>query len=439
MLPPSLLLFVFASVIENGVGTGWTLYMDRELLWGDSEAIKLFSMRELLQVFNYLIVTHAIDYSCLIWTKIPITYVKMSIVRGQYAWVDGKCYSTHQRLNKEYLNKNNNNWFEQWLVGMTDGDGTFCIVRQNGKWNLAYKITQSRYNLRVLYYIKKQLGVGSVTKDNTKGQFFIRDRKKLETVIFPIFDKYPLLTSKFFNYLKFKQAFYILENASLTKDEKDQKLFALKDQPIPENYISATRVLPTGKTPSWNNANLPLKSINDINNVMTKPWRPLPSVEGEGTENCISPAISHLSDRSSYEEIESTISIGWLVGFMEARCDCALFLVSPSELRSLAGEFDIGFCITHKTDKFLLQLLKRLLHIPNNVKHDSIMNTYVLNTKNSRSILNIVNLFARKFKGMRSLEFKLWSRANFYKVHKKVHKVSKIHSILLKLHKKAQA
>jgi hypothetical protein len=90
----------------------------------------------------------------------------------------------------------------------------------------------------VLYYIKKQLGVGSVTKDNTKGQFFIRDRKKLETVIFPIFDKYPLLTSKYFNYLRFKQAFYILENASLSKDEKDQKLFALKGQSIPENYIS---------------------------------------------------------------------------------------------------------------------------------------------------------------------------------------------------------
>lgn len=77
----------------------------------------------------------------------------------------------------------------------------------------------------MLFYIKKQLGVGSVTKDNTKGQFFIRDRKKLETVIFPIFDKYPLLTSKYFNYLKFKQAFYILEDANLTKDEKDQRLF----------------------------------------------------------------------------------------------------------------------------------------------------------------------------------------------------------------------
>lgn len=58
---------------------------------------------------------------------------------------------------------------------------------------LSYKLAQSRYNLRVLYYVKKQLGVGSVTKDNTKGQFFIRDRKHIETNILSIFDKYPVL------------------------------------------------------------------------------------------------------------------------------------------------------------------------------------------------------------------------------------------------------
>jgi hypothetical protein len=96
----------------------------------------------------------------------------------------------------------------------------------------------SRYNLRALYYIKKQLGVGSVTKDNNKGQFFIRDRKTLETIILPIFDKHPLLTSKQFNYLRLRQALFLLKDTSLTKDEKDKKLFALKNEFIPNDYIS---------------------------------------------------------------------------------------------------------------------------------------------------------------------------------------------------------
>lgn len=359
--------------------TGWTLYGGKELLLSDQEAIKLFSMREILQVLSYLAVTHVIDYSCcLMWTKNPITYVKMSIARRQYAWVDGKYYSTHQRLNKEYLinNNNNNNWFEEWLVGMTDGDGTFHIAWQNGKWSLVYKITQSRYNLRVLYYIKKQLGVGSVTKDNTKGQFFIRDRKKLERVIFPIFDKYPLLTSKQFNYLRFKEAFFILENTSLTKDEKDQKLFALKDQSIPENYIS----------PSWNNTNLPLKTIKDVANVMTK---------------------------------------AWLVGFIEA--EGSFYLVSKSPTRIVHG-----FGLTQKLDSVVLEGIKLILHIPTAVKFRSKHNHYILDTTNSKAIENIIEYFHNTMKGMKSVEYRIWARS--YAKHKGDYlKLSEIRDIIRKL------
>lgn len=380
LLPPSLILFVFASVIEGGAGTGWTLCGGEELPWGDSGAIKLFSMREIPLVLNHLIATHVIDYSWLKMTFYRLSYVKMSIARGQYAWVEGKYYSTHQRLNKENLNnKNNKNWFEEWLVGMTDGDGTFSIVRQNGKWSLAYKITQSRYNLRVLFYIKKQLGVGSVTKDNTKGQFFIRDRKKLETVIFPIFDRYPLLTSKYFNYLKFKKAFYILEDANLTKDEKDQRLFALKDQPIPENYIS----------PSWNNINLPLKTINDVTNVMTKPW---------------------------------------LVGFIEA--EGSFYLVSKDSTRIVHG-----FCITQKLDSVVLEGIKLTLHIPTVVKFRAKHNFYLLDTTNSRAIENIIKYFHNTMKGMKSVEYRIWARS--YVKHKgDTPKLSEIRDIVRKLRTK---
>jgi len=99
-------------------------------------------------------------------------------------------------------------------------------------------LAQSRYNLRVLYYIKKELGVGSVTKDNSKGQLFIRDRKTIETIILPIFDKYPFLTSKYFDYLRFKKALDVLNDLSLTIKDREIKLLNLKNSKVPFNYRS---------------------------------------------------------------------------------------------------------------------------------------------------------------------------------------------------------
>ena len=72
------------------------------------------------------------------------------------------------------------------------------------------------------------MGVGSVTKDNNKGQFFIRDRKHIENIILPIFDKYPLLTSKYFDYSRFKKALAILNNDSISREQKDKDLLILK-------------------------------------------------------------------------------------------------------------------------------------------------------------------------------------------------------------------
>ncbi len=53
-------------------------------------------------------------------------------------------------------------YFLQWLVGFVDGDGSFTFTKSNGKWSLIFKVSQSTYNLRVLHYIKSQLGVGSI-------------------------------------------------------------------------------------------------------------------------------------------------------------------------------------------------------------------------------------------------------------------------------------
>ena len=65
----------------------------------------------------------------------------------------------------------------------------------------------------------------------------IRDRKKLASIIFPILDKYPLLTSKQFNYLKFKEAYKILEDNNYTKTQKDELMLSLNKE-INNDYIS---------------------------------------------------------------------------------------------------------------------------------------------------------------------------------------------------------
>nr|YP_010183834.1 hypothetical protein LI437_mgp35 [Coccidioides posadasii]QVG61957.1 hypothetical protein [Coccidioides posadasii] len=335
--------------------TGWTLKIGREFFRGDSKKTKLFSMRGLLLLF-YIIKVNVIDYSCYI---LNIAYVKMSIAWRRYALVVNKYYSTDQRLNKEYL-KNNKIWFEQWLVGMTDGDGTFHIGYQNGKWNLIYKITLSRYNLRALYYIKKQLCVGSVNKDRTKGQFVIRDRKKLANFIFPIFDKYPLLTSKRFDYLKLKKAYDILEDKNLSKEKKDKYLFEIKKESLPVNYMSD----------AWSKIKLPFDTTLDVNLVMTKPW---------------------------------------LVGFVEA--EGSFYLVSKDKTRIVHG-----FGLTQKLDKIVLEAIKSILHIPTVVKFKLNHNYYILDTTNSKAIENIIKYFHNTMKSMKSVEYRIWARS--YTKHK---------------------
>ena len=331
------------------------------MLYGDIKAIKLSSMRETLLKILY--------YSCFI---ILNTYVKMYNSWRQYAWVKR---FIHQRLNGEHLS--NKALFEQWLVGVTDGDGNFSINYSNGKWGLSYKIAQSRYNLRLLYYIKKELGIGSVTKDNNKGQFFIRDRKHIEDILLPIFDKYPLLTSKYFDYIRFKKALYILNNHNIDKELKNKELLYLKNSKKDDNYLS----------PVWNNISLPLTDINLLQNIMTK---------------------------------------SWVIGFIEA--EGSFYLTSKDSKRIVHG-----FGLTQKLDSVVLEGIRLLLHIPTQVRYKGMYNHYILDTTNSKCIKNIIDYFKDTMKGVKSLEYKIWARS--YKDKGNYEKLLNIRNTIRKIRK----
>jgi LAGLIDADG endonuclease len=203
--------------------------------------------------------------------------------------------------------------------------------------------------MRALYFIKKQLGYGSVYKElkTDNADFRIRDINIINKIIFPIFDKYSLLTSKQFNYLKFKKAYSIMVDEKLSKEEKNDLLFKLKNEKKPDGYISHV----------WDIINYKVNSTKDVNLVMSKQW---------------------------------------LVGFTEA--EGSFYLVKKTDNRLVHG-----FEITQKLDLIVLKSIASILGI--SVTKKKLYNTVV--TTNSRAISNIINYYKNTMKGMKALEYRI--------------------------------
>ena len=403
LLPPSLILLLSSSFVESGAGTGFNQPPKNSNIFSE----KLHSMQRnsalqtKLVCNNFFIYSWYLNikfYSVILKRKFRLIsfytlrknnsyliYSHVKIIKNmeQYAW-DNQVRLFHQRLsiysNSLYKlfnvkdSKNNFN-FEKWLVGFTDGDGSFIIYKTKNTYSLAFKISQNKYNKRILYYIKKNLGVGNVSeeKNSNMAQYSVYSREKLKRYIIPIFNKYPLLTSKYFNYKKFIEAFNILENINLSYKEKNElidKLIILK----PDIYYIS---------PVW------FKSI----------------------------------DKYYIKEI---INKEWLIGFIEAE---GSFYISKNLLNYVQH-----FSICQKKDKHLLDGIKLILRINANIYFSEKDKCYYLQTKNKESIKFIINFIDGYLKGVKSLEFKLWKRAFNNNYNNK--KLEKIQLIMRKLRKK---
>lgn len=340
ILIPATVLLVASLFVEQGAGTGWTLerMVSNLLINLNKEKISLDAGNS--STWNNLLV-------------INIIAVKMGVTRGQPAWAkyyhkDSPSETTRETFSKDKI------WFEQWLVGIVDGDGSFTFTSTNGKWTLEFKVGQSTYNLRLLHHIKSMLGVGIVyvPKNGRTARYRLRNVEHIIEYLIPIFDKYPRLTSKYYNYDLFKKAAFILYDKELTSKEKDLKLLNLKNnKTMPDNYVS----------PRWNSINNAVSSRTEASLVMSKPW---------------------------------------LIGFTEAE-----------------GSFFIGkkggnryvhyFVITQKTDFIVLSAISYVLNIPL-YQHK----TYIaVETSKSSRISNIIDYYTKTMKGMKSLEFRIWRRS----------------------------
>jgi len=399
LLPPSLLLLLLSALVENGAGTGWTvcdmlslsiilfvLIIDIKTSLDAGKSSSLWAWNWILSGMLYFtsFSNWGIDGK-----RYTISEVIMSMTRGQSAWFTTKNAKSSETTREVFFSrvvnkKNTNIEFEQWLVGVTDGDGSFHFSEHlPNKWTLYFKIGQSSYNLRLLYFIKSKLGVGQVSVSaDGMAEYRLRNVKKIVQHIIPLFDKYPLLTSKYYNYDLFKKAAFILTDNSISTSDKHILLSELKSKVRPDNYIS----------PVWNIVN---------NNI-----------------SCLS-------------EAQTIMSKSWLVGFTEGKLGS--FVLNKKESNNL---FLTEFLI-ESYDKLILQSIKLILHIP--TKFRFFNGVYALKTTNKASILNIIKFFTKSFKGINSLNLKLWAKANHYSnsivitSNRKSIKLLKIYEILKKI------
>jgi hypothetical protein len=100
---------------------------------------------------------------------------------GNFITCKAKDIGSSETTREAFILKDN--LFKSWLIGFTEGDGSFIINKDS---YLEFKITQSSSDAQVLFYIKKALGFGIVRvqdKNNKTHCYIVRDKEGLFKII----------------------------------------------------------------------------------------------------------------------------------------------------------------------------------------------------------------------------------------------------------------
>ena len=300
--------------------------------------------------------------------------VKMTLLNGQFARKAGFCddffqknqetkRTTHlwQLPSLQRLNVGHPDGFFPWLAGVIDGDGCFYFGPTHGLgWQFRFKIGQSNYNYKLLAYLKKKLGCGSISRaGKNHSQYLVLNPEILYHFLVNHFDflKVPFLTrKKAWQYLCFKEAlsFYMSEigkQMSLDKRNDFLKKIKEKSKTIPESFIIAH---------SKKNRNYPSK--------------------------------------------------GWVLGFTEAE---GSFYLNEKKKGSLVH------CVSwaQKNEKVLLECLAYRLYLTKapSLERKSKDGTsyfwYKLQTRRQKRVESLIPFFEFRMKGMKAVEFRFWARS----------------------------
>ena len=114
-----------------------------------------------------------------------------------------------------------------WVSGFVDGEGTFYVginandtMKSNFQVLPEFRIVQHEKDIALLHGLKKFFGAGVVrVNHDTRYELRIRSLEHINKLVIPHFDKYPLLTQKKFDFIKFRKIINMMnEDKHLTVD-----------------------------------------------------------------------------------------------------------------------------------------------------------------------------------------------------------------------------
>lgn len=135
--------------------------------------------------------------------------------------------------------------FIEWFVGISEAESCFlCRVRKNKEglvvgFEFVFRIALHRDDRDVLEQIKYTLGCGRLNTERDTLVFTISQLSDIENILIPLFEQFPLNSTKHLDYLAFKKAFFMFLNrksSELNKPDIYLKILELK------NSMNATRV-----------------------------------------------------------------------------------------------------------------------------------------------------------------------------------------------------
>ncbi len=138
-----------------------------------------------------------------------------------------------------------------WVSGFVDGEGTFYVgINKNetmlNKFQVLpeFRIVQHKRDIKVLYALKDffESGVVRVNHDD-RYELRIRSLKHINNYVVPHFDKFPLMTNKKFDFIKFKRIINLINKGEHLKISGLKKIIKISLKMNRQNKIRAKEIL----------------------------------------------------------------------------------------------------------------------------------------------------------------------------------------------------